>query len=91
MKTLTFGLASQAQAKNCLIRLADANCANKSSNTVVINSYNSCMMHSRYRVLTSLVVRSATYTLLHLFHNALDHNDNSALPGHSTRTIACAD
>ena len=34
-----------------------------------------------------LVFRSVTNTLLYLFHNALDHNDSSALPGHFTRAI----
>ena len=54
---------------------------------VVINSYNSCMIHGDCRVLTILVFRSVTITLLYLFHNALGHNDSSALPGHFTRTI----
>ena len=27
------------------------------------------------------------YKLLYLFHNALNHNSSSALPGHFTRTI----
>ena len=54
---------------------------------VVINSYNSCMIHGDCRVVTILVFRSVTNTLLYLYHNALDHNDSSALPGHFTRTI----
>ena len=54
---------------------------------VVINSYNSCMIHGDYRVLTILVFRSVTNKLLYLFHNALDYNDSSTLPGHFTRTI----
>ena len=54
---------------------------------VVINSYNSCVIHGDCRVLTILVFRSVTNTLLYLFHNALDHSDSSALPGHFTRTI----
>ena len=57
---------------------------------VVINSYNSCMIHGDCRVLTTLVFRSVTNKLLYLFHNALDHNDSSALPGHFTRTIPYA-
>ena len=52
---------------------------------VVINSYNSCMIHGDCRVITILGFRSVTNTLLSLFHNALDHNDSSALPGHFTR------
>ena len=44
------------------------------------------MIHGYCRVLTILVFRSVTNTLLYLFHNALDHNDSSALPGHFTRT-----
>ena len=51
---------------------------------VVINSFNSCMIHGDCQVLTILVFRSATNTLLHIFHNALDHNDSSALQGHFT-------
>ena len=54
---------------------------------VVINSYNSCMIHGDCRVFTIWVFRSVTNTLLYLFHNALDHNDSSALPGHFTRTF----
>ena len=54
---------------------------------VVINSYNSCMIHGDCRGLTILGLRSVTNTLLSLFHNALDHNDSSALPGHFMRTI----
>ena len=74
--------------KNGLVRPID-HCTNESYILVcvVINSYNSCMIHGDYRVLTILVFRSVTKTLLYLFHNALDHNDSSALPGHFMRTI----
>ena len=65
--------------KKGLIRQVDGHFTNKSSQT--------CTVHNDYRVLTILVFRSVTNTLLYLFHNALVLNDSSALPGYFRRTI----